>query len=143
MRFQSDSRNDHKRGVKAEANPMTLCFTSRIAFLCFNVLSDPKEVSLIRRSLKKFFLASILMQHLTLLTRKSKVYFTCSTSDSFFITLPCKFFSVSGKTLICHQGQSATIWTTKVSFAGKKLQIFQGKEKSSFSVCDKMQKVKK
>ena len=50
-RFQSASRNDHERGMIAEANPTRLCFTLRDASL-----------------INEFSLVSILMQHLTLLT---------------------------------------------------------------------------
>ena len=50
-RFQSPSRNDHERGMIAEANPTRLCFTLRDASL-----------------INEFSLVSILMQHLTLLT---------------------------------------------------------------------------
>ena len=50
-RFQSASRNDHERGMIAEANPTRLCFTLRGASL-----------------INEFSLASILVQHLTLLT---------------------------------------------------------------------------
>ena len=53
MVARSDSRNDNKRGMLAEANPATLYFTLREAFFCCLYLINED-------------LASILMQHLTL-----------------------------------------------------------------------------
>ena len=53
MVARSDSRNDNKRGMLAEANPTTLYFTLREAFFCCLYLINED-------------LASILMQHLTL-----------------------------------------------------------------------------
>ena len=132
MWFQSDSRNDHKRGVKADANPMTLCLTLREAFLCFNVLSDPNEVSLIRRSLKKFFLASILMQYLTLLTHFLSHFLV---NFSLFFVKSWFVIKVSLK-----QYRPREYRPLKSHLLLKKEKSWQ--DKLSFSVCHKMQKIK-
>ena len=82
MVARSDSRNDNKRGMLAEANPTTLYFTLREAFFCCLYLINE-------------YLASILMQHLTLQLQLVSVAITLFFSISIAVlNFNLRFFSI-------------------------------------------------